>query len=66
MQGRASPSGIHLIALAANSDTVMSVLLKLTGHDDLELGLELRIIEQGLQQALAHVHSLAGERDLEV
>lgn len=57
--GRTSPSGIHLVALAAHSDAVMSVLLRLTGHTDLELGLDLQTIEQGLIKALAHVHSLA-------
>ena len=59
--GRASPSGLHLVALAANSDAVMSVLLRLTGHTELELGLDLHTIEMGLIKALAHVHSLAIE-----
>ncbi|MFC4595541.1 hypothetical protein [Sphingobium tyrosinilyticum] len=55
LQGRASPSGIHLVALAAHSDPVMIVLLRLTGHGDLELGLRLREIEVGLVQLLALV-----------
>ena len=65
LHGRASPSGIHMVALAANCDAVMSVLLRLTGHDDLELGLELQTIEQGLMQALAHVHSLSIAKDVQ-
>lgn len=39
----------------------MSLLLRLTGHTDLELGLDLQTIEQGLIKALAHVQSLATE-----
>lgn len=59
LHGNASPSGLHLVALAANSNAVMSVLLKLTGHDDLKIGLELRVIEESLVHALANVRSLA-------
>lgn len=63
--GRASPSGLHLVALAAHSDAVMSLLLRLTGHTELELGLDLQTIEQGLMKALAHVHSLAKEGEIQ-
>lgn len=52
LRGQASPSGVHLIALAAESPAVMKVLLRLTGHADLEVGIRLREIEVGLEQAL--------------
>lgn len=58
LQGRSSPSGLHLIALAAQSRSIMMVLLRLTGYGDLELGLELREIEAGLVRALAHVRTI--------
>jgi len=58
LQGRASPSGRHLIALAAHSNPVMIILLRLTGHEDLEIGLRLREIETGLEQALEQVRAL--------
>ena len=53
--GRVSPSGAHLVTLAANSSSVMTVFLTLTGHSDLEVGLDLRRIETGLEQALVTV-----------
>ncbi|MFM2273504.1 MAG: hypothetical protein RL702_2569 [Pseudomonadota bacterium] len=59
LHGRASPSGLHLLELASHSEPVMVVLLRLTGHEDLELGLRLRDIESGLQKALDHVRAIA-------
>lgn len=55
LQGKGSPSGLHLVALAAHSDPVMIVLLRLTGHGDLELGLRLRDIDTNLRQLLSLV-----------
>lgn len=53
--GRVSPSGAHLVTLAANSPSVMTVFLTLSGHSDIEVGLDLRRIEIGLEQALTTV-----------
>ena len=50
--GRVSPSGAHLVTLAANSPSVMTVFLTLSGHSDIEVGLDLRRIETALEQAL--------------
>jgi hypothetical protein len=58
LHGRASPSSIHLVALAAQSDPVMSVLLRLTGHGDLGIALRLKEIEAGLVQALMLIQGL--------
>ena len=61
LQGRASPSGLHLLALAAHSSPVMFTVLRLTGHADLELVLNLREIEAHLQLALTHVQSIRSQ-----
>jgi hypothetical protein len=58
LYGRSAPSGPHLLALAANSRPVMAVLLRLTGHGELELGLNLQEIERGLLLALSHVRAI--------
>ena len=50
--GRVGPSGAHLVALAANSPSVMTLFLALSGHRDLQVGLDLDRIEEGLEQAL--------------
>lgn len=60
LQGRASPSGLHLVALAARSELVMAKVLRLTGHGDLALALRLNEIETGLEQALSQVRALSG------
>ena len=61
LQGRASPSGLHLIALAAQSRPVMFVLLKLTGYGELEVGLNLLKIEANLTQALTQIRAMTGK-----
>lgn len=62
LQGQTTPSGVHLVALAARSDTVMSTLLRLTGHGDLEVGMSLRNIEAELIRLLAIIRSDAIEK----
>lgn len=68
LHGEASPSGLHLLALATRSPSVMALVLELTGHADVVLALELRAIERDLERALAKVrtaiHSSAGTSDL--
>lgn len=58
--GRCSPSGGPQIALAANSQQVMSVVLRLAGHAELKLGIKLQEISRALELALAHVRAIAG------
>lgn len=55
LQGRASPSGLHLVALAARSGPVMTTFLRLTGYGDLEIAMGLRGIETELLRMLAIV-----------
>lgn len=57
LHGRASPSGLHLVTLAAHSDNVMIALLKLAGRGELEIGLRLKEIED----ALVHLLDLVRE-----
>lgn len=57
LQGRTSPSGLHLVELAAHSTPVMLTLLRLTGHAELELGMDLEMIEQALSCALEEVRA---------
>ena len=61
--GRVSPSGAHLVTLAANSPTVMNVILTLTGNGSIEVGLELRRIEASLEQALVAVRAAMQDSD---
>lgn len=57
LHGNASPSGSHLLVLAANSPAVMTLVLQLTGHSKLELAIELGDIERALEGALSSVRS---------
>lgn len=58
LNGRASPSGLHLLELATHSKPVMIYFLEATGHGDLEIGLRLREIERNLEDALDRVRSI--------
>jgi len=58
LNGRASPSGLHLLELAAHSEPVMIYFLEATGHGDLEIGLRLSVIERDLEDALDRVRSI--------
>jgi hypothetical protein len=59
INGRAAPSGAHLLTLAANSRRVMNMVLCMTGHPDLEVGFKLKEIEQGLVVALAQIRAIS-------
>lgn len=69
LHGEAIPSGLHLLALATKSPSVMTLVLELTGHSDVILALEMRAIERDLERALesvrAALESSAGPHDLE-
>lgn len=56
--GRVCPSGAHLVTLAANSPSVLTVFLALSGHANLEISRDLRRIEIGLEQALVTVRAV--------
>lgn len=55
LHGQASPSGANLISLAAESPAVMKLLLQLTGNEDLEIGIQLREVENDLAQILMQI-----------
>jgi len=58
LNGRKSPSSLHLLALAAQCRSVMSVVLRLTGYDRINVGIELQLIEAGLEEALKAVRAV--------
>lgn len=58
LNGRASPSGLHLLELAAHSEPVMIFLLEVTGCGELEIGLRLQEIEVDLEDTLDRVRSI--------
>lgn len=52
LHGKVSPSARHLIALGAHSPSVMRVVLRLSGHGNLEIEIRLKEIEAKLMGAL--------------
>jgi hypothetical protein len=60
ISGRVVPSGRHLLALAANCHEVMVVVLRMTGHSELEIGIELQEIEHSLLLALTQIRTITG------
>lgn len=58
LHGRKSPSGAHLLALAAHSRTVMAEVLRITGHDGTAVEIDLHAVEDGLEATLAEVRKL--------
>lgn len=65
LHGQTSPSGLHLVELAAQSTPVMHALLQLTGRGDLLLRLELDLLEQSLERTLQELRAFRhGDRDL--
>lgn len=60
INGSAAPSGVHLLALAANAPAVMITVLRLTGHGELEISIGLREIEHNLLQALSQIRAITG------
>ena len=60
LNGRTSPSGAHLIVLAAHSRPVLTAILGLTGHQDIVVTIDIEAIEERLEAALALTRSLRG------
>lgn len=60
LHGKASPSARHLLTLGAHSPAVMRVVLRLSGHDDLEIGIGLKEIEAALMGALELLRTIGG------
>ncbi|NIJ21145.1 hypothetical protein FHS95_002848 [Sphingomonas naasensis] len=58
LHGRKSPSSLHLLALAAHSRLVMSVVLRLTGYDGLALNIDIGALESGLEEILSALRLL--------
>lgn len=58
LNGRKSPSSVHLLGLAAKCPSVMTLLLRLTGHDRVGLGIELIELEAELERMLAIVQTM--------
>lgn len=52
LNGRTSPSGVHLLVLAAHCEPVMTAVLELTGHADVALTIELEAVEKRLETIL--------------
>lgn len=62
INGQTSPSSLHLLELATQSEPVMAAILKLTGHPSLQLALDLAEVEYALEKALRRIRSLRGDR----
>ena len=61
LNGQTSPSSLHLLELATQSDTVLKVILNATGHTELELAHDLAAVENLLQATLARIRVLRGD-----
>lgn len=59
LNGRTSPSALHLLELAAHSEAVMLFALDATGYGGLEIGLRLENIESDLEDALNLVRTMS-------
>ena len=58
LNGRTSPSSLHLLAMAAHCKSVMATVLRLTGHEQVAVEIDLQAFEEGLEQTLAVVRRL--------
>lgn len=52
LHGRSSPSGRHLIMLAANCRPVMAAMLRLSGHNRVALAVDIEAVEASLETIL--------------
>ena len=58
LNGRASPSSVHLLVLAANSKPVMTTILRITAHERAAIDMDLETLETGLMNTLEMVREL--------
>ncbi|MFL9824952.1 hypothetical protein [Rhodoplanes sp. SY1] len=61
LSGRYGPSGMHLVALARNSDDVLNAFLAMAGRPDLVASAKLAAAEQAISELLSAVRSLNGK-----
>ena len=59
LNGRTSPSSLHLLAMAAYCKPVMATVLRLTGHEHVAIEIDLQAFEAGLEQTLAVLRRLS-------
>lgn len=58
LNGNASPSSLHLLMMAAQCTSVMTTMLRLTGHEHAAISIDLEKIEAGLEQTLVALRLL--------
>jgi len=63
LQGRSTPSALHLIALSAHCDAVLSAVLRLIGQDEVALAIDLGVLERELEQLLERTRRLRRSLD---
>jgi len=61
--GRYGPNGEHLVALARNSNEVLSALLSMVGRADLVAAAKLAEAEQVVMELLSVIRSLKGSAE---
>lgn len=63
LNGKSTPSGLHLLILASQCLPVMMTFLRLAGHREFEVILELEKVEAELELALKKVRSLRAQTE---
>lgn len=60
LNGQTSPSSLHLLELATQSNSVMAVILEATGHPELGIAHDLAVIEDVLEKTMERIRALRG------
>lgn len=63
LNGKSTPSGLHLLVLASQCLPVMMTFLRLAGHQEFEVLLELEKVEDELELALKKVRDLRAQTE---
>lgn len=58
LNGQTSPSSLHLLELATQSENVMAAILRATGHTGLQIAHDLAAVEQLLETSLVRIRAL--------
>ena len=58
LHGSTSPSGLHLVVLAAHCHPVLATFLRLTGHESVALSVDLEALESRLEAILESTRQL--------